>query len=303
MASYEQYLIPAVLQKVARLDLRARFLVEGFIAGLHDSPYKGFSVEFSDHRKYTRGDEVRQIDWKVFSRTDRYYVKRFQAETNMECHILVDRSASMGYEPLTVKDRFMNKLEYSTAIAAALGYLMTFQQDAVGLMTFDDRIREYVRPGSKRSHLARLLCVLSNVRPSGTTDVSGAIHQAAGLLKKRGLVVILSDLLDEPDRLEKALSHLQFRGHDCIVFHVLDAAEANFPFDGPIRFIEPETAANVVVDAGAVRAGYLTAVSAFVSDLRRRCRSRGIDYVQLDTSVTFDTALTSFLLNRQKNFL
>lgn len=303
MSSYEQYLIPAVLQKVARLDLRARFLVEGFVSGLHDSPYKGFSVEFSDHRKYTRGDEIRRIDWKVFSRTDRYYIKRFQAETNMECHVLVDTSASMGYEPLTVKDRFMTKLEYSTAVAAALGYLMTLQQDAVGLITFDDRVREYVRPGAKRSHLARMLSVLSNVRPSGATDVSGAIHQAAGLLRKRGLVVILSDLLDEPDRLEKALAHVQFRGHDCIVFHVLDAAEANFPFDGPTRFIEPETAANVVVDAGAVRAGYLAAVSGFVSDLRRRCRARGIDYVQLDTSVTFDTALTSFLLNRQKNFL
>jgi len=303
MASYEKYLIPQVLQKVTRLDLRARFLVEGFLAGLHESPYKGFSVEFSDHRKYVKGDEYRQIDWKVFSRTDRYYVRRFQAETNMECHILLDKSASMGFEPATIKERFMTKFEYATAIAAALGYLMTRQQDAVGLVTFDNRVRSYIRPRAKRSHLANLLSELTKTRPHGATDVSGCIHEAARLFRKRGLVMVLSDFLDEPESIEKALSHLLYRGHDCIVFHIFDAAEVNFPFEGPMRFVEPETGEQLAVDADAVRSGYLAEVSGFVEDLRRRCVGRGIDYVQLDTSVTFDTALTSFLVNRKKNFL
>jgi uncharacterized protein (DUF58 family) len=303
MASYEKYLLPQVLQKVSRLDLRAKFLVEGFLAGLHESPYKGFSVEFSDHRKYTKGDEYRQIDWKVFSRTDRYYVRRYQAETNMECHVLLDKSASMGYEPATVTDRFMTKFEYATALAAALGYLMTRQQDAVGLITFDMKIRNYIKPRAKRSHLANLLSELSRTQTYGATDVSGCIHDALRLFHKRGLVVILSDFLDEPDRIEKALSHVQYEGHDCIVFHVLDAAEANFPFEGPMSFVEPETGARLTVDSDAVRGDYLRAISGFVGDLRQRCMDLGIDYVQLDTSVTFDTALTSFLVNRKKNFL
>lgn len=303
MASYEKYLLPAVLQKVARLDLKAKFLVEGFFAGMHESPYKGFSVEFSDHRKYTHGDELRQIDWKVYGRTDRYYVKRFQAETNMECHIILDKSASMDYEPRTVPDRFMTKFEYSIALSAALGYLMILQQDAVGLITFDSEVRDYVKPGSKRSHLGNILSLLANTKPSKKTDVAGSLHQAAGMFKKRGLVVILSDLLEDPEKLDDALAHLRYRGHDCIIFHILDAAEANFPFEGPMMFYDPETSGRLKVDADAVRADYLAAISAFVEGLRRRCTNRGIDYVQLDTSVAFDAALTSFLVNRRKNFL
>lgn len=303
MASYEQYLQPRVLQGISRLDLRAKFLVEGFFAGRHESPYKGFSVEFSDHRKYTSGDEVKAIDWKVYGRTDRYYIKRFDAETNMECHILLDRSASMALEPATVADHFMNKFEYSTAIAAALGYLMVTQQDSVGVVTFDKRVRDYVKPGSKRSHLGHMLSVLSQVRPSKGTDVSASIHEAASLMKKRGLVIVLSDLLDDPERLQGALAHLHFQGHDVIVFHILDAAEANFPYEGPMRFIEPETGASVVVDADAVRADYLKSIAAFVEDMRGRCTRLGMDYVQLDTSVAFDQALSSFLVNRKKHFL
>lgn len=303
MASYEQYLLPDVLQKVARLDLRAKFLVEGFLAGLHESSYRGFSVEFSDHRKYTKGDEVRRIDWKVFGRTDRYYIRRFQAETNMECHMLLDKSASMGLQPTTLRDRFMTKFEYGTALAAALGYLMVTQQDAVGVITFDNHVRDYLKPRARRSDLGDILSVLTNTRPSDTSDVSGAIHEAATLFRKRGLVVILSDLLDEPENIGRALSHLKYRGHDVIVFHILDAAEANFPYEGPMRFVEPETGAHLVVDADAVRGDYLRAVSGFVEDVRQRCVGLGMDYVQLDTSVSFDTALTSFLVNRKKNFL
>ncbi len=303
MASYERYLMPEVLQKVARLDLKARFLVEGFFAGMHESPNKGFSVEFSDHRKYAPGDELRQIDWKVYGRTDRYYVKRFQAETNMECHLILDRSASMSFRARTVPARFMTKFEYSTALAAALGYLMILQQDAVGLITFDLKVRDYVRPGSKRSHLGDVLTVLANTRPARKTDLAGSLHEAAALFRKRGLVVILSDLLEEPEKLDGALAHFRYRGHDVIVFHSLDAAEANFPFEGPMTFFDPETGARMKVDADAARADYLAAISAFVGDLRRRCLARGVDYVQLDTSVAFDQALTSFLANRKKNFL
>jgi len=303
VASYEKYLLPEVLQRVTRLDLRARFLVEGFFAGMHESPYKGFSVEFSDHRKYVPGDELRRVDWKLYAKTDRFYVKRFQAETNMECHLLLDRSASMGFRPETLPRRFMTKFEYSTAIAAALGYLMITQQDAVGMVTFDSRVREYARPRSKRTHLGDILSILANCEPEGFTDVSESITQAAHLIRKRGLVVILSDFLDEPEHIEKSLANLRYAGHDVIAFHVLDSAEANFPYRGAMEFTEPETGARVRVDADGVRAGYLKAVSGFVEDLRRRCRARGIDYVQLDTSVAFDQALASFLANRKRNFL
>ncbi len=303
MASYEKYLLPEVLQKVTRLDLKARFLVEGFLSGLHESPYRGFSVEFSDHRKYVPGDEIRRLDWKVYARTDRYYIKRFDAETTMECHLLLDRSASMGLMPRTLKRRFMTKFEYATSIAAALGYLMIRQQDAVGMGAFNNRIREYARPRSKRSHLGNILAMLSECRPEGGTDVAGSIHEAAAMIRKRGLVILLSDLLEDPDELEKALAHLRYRGHDVILFHILDSAEANFPFRGAMEFTDPETGARLKVDADAARADYLGAVSRFVSDLRRRCRALRVDYVQLDTSVSFDAALVSYLSNRKRNFL
>lgn len=303
MASYEKYLLPEVLEKVTRLDLRARFLVEGFLSGLHESPYKGFSVEFSDHRKYVPGDELRRVDWKVYGKTDRYYIKRFEAETTMECHLLLDRSASMGFRPATVPGKFMTKFEYATSIAAALGYLMIHQQDAVGMVTFDNRVREYARPRSKQAHLGNILSILANCAPEGYTAVAESIHEAAGLLRKRGFVVILSDFLDEVADVEKALAHLRYRGHDVIVFHVLDAAEANFPFSGAMEFTEPETGAVVKVDADAVRADYLDNVNAFVKSLREACRKTGVDYVQLDTSVAFDTALVSYLSNRKRNFI
>lgn len=303
MASYEQYLLPEVLQQVTRLDLRARFLVEGFLSGLHESPYKGFSVEFSDHRKYVPGDELRRVDWKVYGKTDRYYIKRFEAETTMECHLLLDRSASMGFRPRTLPKRFMTKFEYATAIAAALGYLMIHQQDAVGLVTFDSRIREYARPRAKRTHLGDILSILANCTPSGYTDVAGSIHEAATIIKKRGLVIVFSDFLDEPEDIEKALSHLRYRGHDVIVFHILDVSEANFPFKGPMEFTDPETNIRIKADADAVRADYLDAVAEFVADIRGRCRTIGVDYVQLDTSVAFDQALMSYLSNRKRNFL
>jgi len=303
VASYEKYILPEVLQQITRLDLRARFLVEGFLSGLHESPYKGFSVEFSDHRKYVPGDEIRLVDWKVYGKTDRYYVKRFEAETTMECHLLLDRSGSMGFRPRTLPKRFMTKFEYATAIAAALGYLMIHQQDAVGMATFDSRIREYARPRAKRTHLGDILSILANCTPGGYTDVSGSIHEAAAMIKKRGLVIALSDFLDEPADIERALSHLRYRGHDVIVFHVLDASEANFPFTGPMEFSDPETNVRIRTDADAVRADYLEAVAGFVADLRGRCRTLGVDYVQLDTSVAFDQALVSYLSNRKRHFL
>lgn len=303
MASYEKYLRPEILSQVTRLDLRARFLVEGFLAGLHESPYKGFSVEFSDHRKYVPGDELKRIDWKVYAKTDRYYIKRFEAETTMECHLMVDSSASMGYRPKTVPARFMTKFEYATSIAAALGYLMIHQQDAVGMITFDRRVRQYARPRAKRGHFFEILSILSNASPDGFTDVAGSIHEAAAMIRKRGLVVVFSDFLDEPAEIERALAHLKYRGHDVIVFHILDAAETNFPFKGPMEFIEPETNGRIRVDADAVRADYLEAISAFVWDMRSRCRGLGVDYVQLDTSVAFDQALVSYLSNRKRNFL
>jgi uncharacterized protein (DUF58 family) len=293
MPTAEEYLRPDVLAQVARFDLKAKFLIEGFLSGLHRSPFKGSSTEFSDYRRYTPGDDPKTIDWKVFARTNRYFVKRYEAETNLECHLVIDASASMGYGT-----RSVTKLEYATYMAAALAYLMVTQQDAVGLITLGAAIRNVVPPKSKRIHVIRLLQTLSKVEPAGEGDLAALLHTVATLIHKRSLVIILSDLLAEPGPVLDAFHHLRFRGHDVVVFHILDEAEATFPFSRYTRFEDLETDQKVTADARVLRTAYLRELDAFIEHYRADCVRHRVDYMQVATSTTFDKALLAYLVRR-----
>lgn len=298
MASAEKYLRPEVIRQVARLDLRARFIVEGFLSGLHASPFHGFSVEFSEHRKYVPGDDPKDLDWNIYAKTDKYYLKKFQAETNLTAYLAMDLSASMAY---TYRQE-LTKFDYAICLAAALGYLMIHQQDPVGLVTFDTKIQASLPPKSKRTQLGTILGVLANLKPSGKTDVAGCLHQLALMVRGKGLVILFSDLMTEPEPVLKSLHHLRHRGHEVIVFHILDEAEVDFPFDGLIEFEDVEDESRLTVDARGAREGYVNAVRDFREWYRHECAKAGIDYVPMDTSVSFDKALTEYLIQRQRRF-
>ncbi len=294
----EEYLRPDVIRQVARLDLRARFIVEGLLAGLHSSPYQGFSVEFSEHRKYSPGDDLRTIDWNVYAKTDRFYVRKFEAETNLQAYLLMDCSASMGY----AGGGRMTKMDYAICLAAALGYMMIHQQDAVGLVTFDRKVRTFMPPRTKRSHLMNLLGELAATRPTGGTDLAAALHEVAERVRKRSLMVLVSDLISDQDAVLDALHHVRYRGHDLIIFQVLDHSERTFDFDEPARFEEPETGEHVAADARAIRAGYLEEIEAFIESYRREAQNVRADFVTVDNAMTFDKALTEFLIQRRMRF-
>jgi uncharacterized protein (DUF58 family) len=291
----EQYLKPEVIRQVARLDLRAKFIVEGFIAGLHASPFHGFSVEFSEHRKYTPGDNIADIDWNVYAKTDRFYIKKFQAETNLTGYLVMDLSGSMGY----TYRQDLTKFEYSISLAAALGYLMIHQQDPVGLIAFDQQVRHSLGPRSKRSQLGNILSLLARLKPAGETDVPKSLHQVASMMRHRSLVMLFSDLLSEPEPIVHAFHRLRHSGHDVIVFHILDEAEALFPFEGMLELEDNETRETLLVDADGIKADYLDEVAAFQSQYRKECLGARIDYVPLHTGMPFDKALMSYLLSRQ----
>ena len=294
----ESYLRPEVIKQVQRLDLKARFIVEGFLAGLHASPYHGFSLEFSEHRKYVPGDDPILIDYNAWARTDRYYVRKFQAETNLACYLLVDQSSSMDY----ASGERMTKLEYAICLAAALGYLMTRQQDAVGLITFDEQVRDFLPPRSNRRQLTNILGVLAR-KPAGKgTALAHVLHQTAERIRKRSLIILFSDLLDDADRALEALHHILFRGHDLIVFHVLDEAEAHFALTGSLRLEDPETGRVVAADPESIRADYQARLKAFQERFRQGLEGQKADFVPVDTSMPFDKALVSYLLNRRKRF-
>lgn len=294
----EEYLKPEVVRQIARLDLRAQFIVKGFLQGLHASPYQGFSVEFSEHRKYAAGDDPKDIDWLVYAKTDKHYVKKFEAETNITGYLVVDASASMAY---TYRQE-LTKLDYSISLAAALCWLMIHQQDPCGLMLFNEKLHASLPARSKRSQIAQVLSVLAKVQPAGKTDIAKSLGQVAAMLRHRSLVMVFSDLLADPQPIRESLLRLRHRGHDVILFHVLDEAEVKFPFDGVVEFTEPESEDKLVIDADAARRDYVAGVEAFRDDYRALCQRAGIDYVPLDTSMQFDRALMGYLLSRRNRF-
>lgn len=298
MPSAESYLKPEVIQTVARLDLRAKFIVDGFLSGLHASPYHGFSVEFSEHRRYTQGDDPKDIDWLVYAKTDRYYIKKYQAETNLTGYLLMDMSESMDY---TYKQD-LTKWDYSVCLAAALGYLMVHQQDPIGVITFDQELRANLPAKSKRSQLGNILALLSKSKPTGGTNIAQNLRKAASFLKHRSLLMIFSDLLTDAEPVIKSLHMLRHAGHDVILFHVLDEAEVSFPFRGMVDLKDPESGQNLVVDADGMRADYREALDELREKYRKECFSMGADYVALDTSMPFDRALLEYLSQRKQRF-
>ncbi len=298
MSSAEQYLKPAVIQSIARLDLRAKFIVEGLLSGLHTSPFQGFSVEFSEHRRYEPGDDPKDIDWQVFARTDRIYIKRYQAETNITGYLLMDLSRSMGY----TYRQDLTKFDYGICLAAAISYLMIHQQDPVGLMTFDDELKASLPARSRRSQLGDILSVLQRCKPTGTTNIAGNLRRVGSMIRHRSLMMLISDLLADPDEIIDAIRMLRFRGHDVIVFHILDEAEVTFPFTGSVDLLEPETDDHEIVDAAGIRSEYLQALHDMRERFRTTCLSVGADYVPLDTSMPFDKALVEYLSQRQARF-
>lgn len=294
MSTAERYLKPEVINQIKRLDLRAQFIVKGFLHGLHASPFHGFSVEFSEHRKYTHGDDPKDIDWLIYAKTDKYYVKKFEAETNITGYLAMDLSRSMGY---TYRQE-LTKFDYSICLAASLCYLMIHQQDPVGLITFDRQIRKSLAPKTRRSHLANVLSLLANSKPQGETDIAHSLGQLSAMLRHASLVMIFSDLLSDTGPVMESLYRLRHGGHDVILFHVLDEAETHFPFHGMVELEDPETKGKLALDADAFRRDYIREVEAFRDHYRRECRQANIDYVPLDTSMRFDKALLEYLLKR-----
>lgn len=296
--SAEKYLKPEVINQIKRLDLRAQFVIKGFLQGLHSSPFHGFSVEFSEHRKYTAGDDPKDIDWQVYAKTDKYYVKKFEAETNLTGYLVMDLSRSMAY---TYRQE-LTKFDYAICLAAALAYLMIGQQDPVGLITFNDKIRQSLAPKSKRAQLGNVLSLLSNLQPEGTTDFTHSLNQIAAMLKNRSLVMIFSDLLFDDDDTMQALYRLKHGGHDILLFHVLDEAEVSFPFTGACRLTDPESEEEIKVNADGFRSDYLKQIEEFREQLAADCSNSGIDYIPIDTSMQFDKALIEYLHSRRARF-
>jgi uncharacterized protein (DUF58 family) len=290
-----QFLDPAVVARLGTLELKARTIVEGLLSGLHRSPFKGFSVEFAEYRQYIPGDDLATIDWKVYARSDRHYVKKFEEETNLDCHVVLDASGSMSY-----RSGAISKFEYAQCLAASLGYLMNRQRDAVGLTAFDDGITTMLPASARPGHLRAMLITLDRLKPGRETDVARPLHQLAESIAKRGMVVLISDLLDEPDRVVRGLKHFQFRGTDVIVFHVLDPDEVRFPFQRATRFEDLETDEEVMAVPSIVREHYLEAMGALVDRYRRDLGACGIDYCQLTTDRPLEMGLLAYLSTRAR---
>ena len=296
MAGPARYLDPAVLARIGSLDLKAKTVVEGVLSGLHRSPKRGYSVEFAEYRKYLPGDALSMIDWKVYARSDRHYVKKFEEDTNLECHLLLDVSGSMSYGSHGVTKR-----DYACYLAASLAYLMHRQRDAVGLIAFDDQIVQRLPPSARASHLRTVLLTLERLPRGAKTNVARPLADLAKGLAKRGLVVVISDLLDEPAAVIQGLRHFRQRGTDVIVFHVLDPQELAFTFDDVARFRDVESSSEVFADPAAVRGDYLKAVGGFLDTYKRELGGAGIDYHLLDTSKPLDLALVSYLKARGRS--
>jgi uncharacterized protein (DUF58 family) len=297
MAGPARYLDPAIVARLGTIDLKARTIVEGFLTGLHRSPFKGFSVEFAEYRQYLPGDDLATLDWKIYARSDRHVVKKFEEETNLECHILLDVSRSMGYGSHEV-----TKLQYASYLSGALAYLMNRQRDAVGLLTFDDRIR-YMLPASARpGHLKAVLVALERLTLGAKTDVAKPLGDLVQAIRKRGLVVLISDLLDDAERVIEGLKHFRYRGTDVVVFQVLDPHELEFPFDRAARFRDMETDDEVVAVPDAVREAYKARINALIATYRTTLGQNGIDFCLLDTSQPLEVGLLSYLQTRRKAF-
>ena len=301
--SYMQFLPPEALAKLGRCELLARGVVEGFVSGKHKSPFKGFSVEFSEHRQYSPGDDLRNLDWRVLARKDRYYIKQYIEETNLRATLLLDASGSMAYagEKAALRNgKPSSKFAYAQHIAAILGYLLVGQQDAAGLVTFDTKLRTYLPARARASQIRSILETLEKTEPGGETGLADIFHDIAERIPRRGLVVILSDLYDDPEALIKALHHFRYRRHEVLLFHVVADEELTFPFDTFTKFRDLEQMENILpIDPRTIRATYLERMNGFLNDIEAACGRMKIDYVRMNTRVPYDEALSEYLMKRR----
>ena len=292
-----QFLDPAVVARLGHLDVRARLVVEGFISGMHSSPFHGFSVEFAEHRPYMPGDPLKNIDWKVWARSDRYLVKQYTEETNLRCHLLIDLSGSMAFRASRAA---MSKIEYAQSISAALAYLMIHQQDAVGALLFAEHPVAYVPARAVRSHLDVLFKTFAAHAPQGKTRLGPALHELAERIKRRGLVILCSDLMDKPEDVLSGLQHFRHRNHEVIVLHILDPDEIEFPYTDTATFVDMESGERLTTEPWEIARRYREKLEAWTDYYRRNCRERLIDYVQIDTRTPFDRALLAYLEKRAR---
>jgi uncharacterized protein (DUF58 family) len=293
MPDSKKYLHLDAIKRISRMELRARHVVEGFLSGMHRSPYFGQSIEFRQHREYVAGDDLRHVDWKVWARQDRLYVKQYEEDTNLRCTMLLDVSASMQYGR-----GVFNKYEYACTLAASLAYLMLRQQDAVGVVTFDDKVRGQVPVRSRRTHLQSIIDTFAVTQPRDKTNMYGVLRGVAESSPRRGMIVICSDMLADAEGMLRGLRLLRQRGHDVMVFHVMDDDELDFPFSGPTRFEGLESDMMLNCNPRALREGYLEALQGYLDHLRRSCAQQVIDYALIRTSDPLDAALATYLSNR-----
>ena len=279
--------------RIRSLQLRAKIVVQGFLSGLHRSPHHGFSVEFSEYRQYSPGDDPRYLDWRLYARSDRYFIKRFQEETNLRCHLLVDLSRSMGYGSLSY-----TKVEYARTAAATLAYFLSTQRDAVGLVTFDQRIADFVPPRYRPGHLHRLMVCLERAVAGTSTDLSAPLEQIAATVRKRGMIVLVSDLLAPVQSLRQQLGYLRSQGHEVVLMRVLDPAELEFGFDKAATFVDMETGRDLYVDPGLARGRYVENFRRHAGEIEELCRTLGVSYHQLATSEPLELTLFDFLQSR-----
>jgi len=294
LSTSKKYLDPEVLARLSRLDLKARLVVEGFLSGLHTSPYKGFSQEFADYRQYIPGDEPKRIDWKAYARTDRFYIKEYQEETNLRAYLLLDKSGSMGY------GERISKLEYAKYLAASLAYLLLKQKDSVGIITFDTTIRQFIPPSSRKANFTRILEVIENTTPKGETSLANVLFQMAQKVKRRGLIILFSDLLDEPEQVVKSLSSFRYRKHEMLVFQVLDEQELKFSFTQPAIFYDLERGDELIIQPKAIQQSYQKRFSQILATYHHKLLESYIDYEVMYTDTPYDKALFSYLQKRSR---
>ena len=301
MENAQQYLDPLALAKVRGLEMQARLIVEGYLSGMHKSPYHGFSVEFAQHREYVPGDDLKHLDWKVYSRTGRFYLKQYDEETNLNCWLLVDASESMLYGSGPTKTDgkpLISKYDYACMAAAALGYLILSQQDSAGLITYDNAIRQFLKPSSQASHLKQIVNLLNKGGGREKTRLAPIFHDLAQRITRRGIIIVLSDFFDDPTDILNGLKHLRHKRQEVIVLHILDRAELEFPFQESTLFRGLEQMPDLLTDPRALRDGYLEQVRLFVEELQRGCLNQNIDYVQMRTDTSLGQALAAYLAHR-----
>ncbi|MFA7229587.1 MAG: DUF58 domain-containing protein [Melioribacteraceae bacterium] len=293
---YKKFLDPVVISKLKTLELRARMVVEGFKVGLHRSPYHGFSIEFSEHRPYMQGDALKNVDWKVYAKSEKYFIKQFEEETNLICNIFIDISRSMNF----MHSSKITKLEYAKTLAASLAYVMIDQQDSVGLTVFSDKIHSFLPPKSNRVYLKKILTALSQIAPDGTTRTARCLYSMADKIRKRGLTIIISDFFDDIDSILTALKHIHYKKNEVIVFQILDPIEKNFGFERDSIFVDMETGEQLTTQPHQIQRAYQQAMNEYLHKLKNECLNFGIEYNLIDTSQPFDEALIGYFAKRAR---